>query len=173
MTSVLPRHRRIGCHPSGAPLKGEVDEQRRFHLCFQAQDDDIDELGHVNNAVWIVWIQDASVAHWFAMASPGDVDRYVSVVLRHQVDYRGNIAAGETVTAVTWVEDSLRGARYRRRIDFIDVKGRVVVAGLSEWAMIDRCTHSLFASCLTWRRRSFSRTTETGIRRWAKSRRWS
>ena len=40
MTSVLPRHRRIGCHPSGAPLKGEVDEQRRFHLCFQAQDED-------------------------------------------------------------------------------------------------------------------------------------
>ena len=29
-----------------------------------ATPDDIDELGHVNNAVWVSWIQDVAVAHW-------------------------------------------------------------------------------------------------------------
>lgn len=45
--------RRIGCDASGVPLAGKVDERRRFHIRFQATEEDIDELGHVNNAVWV------------------------------------------------------------------------------------------------------------------------
>ncbi|MBM3926849.1 MAG: acyl-CoA thioesterase, partial [Sphingomonadales bacterium] len=35
---------------------------------FTALADHIDELGHVNNAVWVRWIQDIAVAHWAAVA---------------------------------------------------------------------------------------------------------
>ena len=31
---------------------------------------DIDELGHVNNAVWARWIQDVATVHWRAVAAP-------------------------------------------------------------------------------------------------------
>jgi acyl-CoA thioester hydrolase len=30
----------------------------------------IDELGHVNNAVWVQWIQQVAVAHWDSAADP-------------------------------------------------------------------------------------------------------
>ncbi len=66
--------RRIGCDASGVPLAGKVDERRRFHIRFQATEEDIDELGHVNNAVWVTWIQDVSVAHWLTAARPRDAD---------------------------------------------------------------------------------------------------
>ena len=71
----------------------------RFTRTFTAAPDDIDELGHVNNAVWVSWIQDIAVAHWRAVAPADQVDAYVWVVVRHEIDYRGNVAAGETVIA--------------------------------------------------------------------------
>ena len=42
-----------------------------FARTFTAQATDIDELGHVNNAVWVRWIQEIAVAHWAAVAPAG------------------------------------------------------------------------------------------------------
>ena len=83
-----------------------------------ATDADIDELGHVNNAVWVRWIQDVAVAHWLAVAAPEHADAYVWVVIRHEIDYRGNVSSGETVTAETWVAEPPRGARFDRMMRF-------------------------------------------------------
>ncbi|WP_447411538.1 hypothetical protein, partial [Clostridium perfringens] len=52
----------------------------RFTLPITAQDADIDELGHVNNAVWVRWIQEIAVAHWAAVAPPEQQDAVVWVV---------------------------------------------------------------------------------------------
>ncbi|PZQ79028.1 MAG: thioesterase [Ancylobacter novellus] len=120
-----------------------MDEHRRFRIRFRARDADIDELGHVNNAVWVIWIQDASVAHWLTAARPQDRDRFVAVVLRHEVDYRGNVRAGDTVSATTWVVGAPRGARYVRRVEFHDEDGRTIVASLTQWALVDRETGKL------------------------------
>lgn len=143
MSPIVPRRRRIGCDAAGKPLPGKIDEQRRFRITFRAEEADIDELGHVNNAVWVTWIQDASVAHWFAAARPGDTDTYVAVVLRHEIDYRGNVQAGEDATAITWLEGHPRGARYSRRVGFTDDKGSLLVSALSQWALIEKATGKL------------------------------
>ncbi len=42
----------------------------RFTLAFIAEPQHIDELGHVNNAVWVDWIQQIATAHWSAVAAP-------------------------------------------------------------------------------------------------------
>lgn len=99
---------------------------------------DIDELGHVNNAVWVKWIQDVATAHWQAVASSDHVDRYVWVVTRHEIDYRGNVRAGEAVTAETWVADAPRGARFDRLMRFVGADGRVRVEARTTWALIER-----------------------------------
>ena len=71
---------------------------RDFTLTITPAAADIDELGHVNNAVWVRWLQDVATAHWSAVASPDHVAAYVWVVTRHEIDYLGNVQAGETVT---------------------------------------------------------------------------
>ena len=42
----------------------------RFERRITARPEDIDELGHVNNAAWVRWIQDVATAHWNAAAPP-------------------------------------------------------------------------------------------------------
>src|SRR3546814_11415766 len=97
---------------------GGLSMAEPFTLSITASDDDIDELGHVNNAVWVKWIQDVATAHWMAVADPFHVDAYVWVVTRHEIDYRGNVNAGERVTARTWIPEPPRGARFDRLMEF-------------------------------------------------------
>ncbi|WP_375291480.1 acyl-CoA thioesterase [Qipengyuania sp.] len=105
---------------------------------FIARPEDIDELGHVNNAVWVRWVQDIAVEHWRAAADPAHVDRFIWVVTRHEIDYRGNVGESARVNAVTYIPDPPKGARFDRCVDFRDETGKLLVAVRSTWAMIER-----------------------------------
>lgn len=98
----------------------------------------IDILGHVNNAVWVQWMEHVATQHWTRDADPAHVDAYVWVVTRHEIDYRGNVHAGEVVTARTWIAEPPRGARFDRLIEFTGPDGKVKVAARSTWAIIDK-----------------------------------
>ena len=114
-----------------------------FTRPFTAAPADIDELGHVNNAVWVRWVQELAVAHWEAVTPADQRAAFVWVVTRHAIDYRGNLAAGGTVTGETWVPEPPRGARFDRRFRFIGEGGRVLVEGVTTWALLDRATGRL------------------------------
>ncbi|MEP5937864.1 MAG: acyl-CoA thioesterase [Erythrobacter sp.] len=109
-----------------------------FRLSFTASADHIDELGHVNNAVWVQWIQDLATAHWDAVARPEDHAAVFWVVVRHEIDYRGNIAASESVTGETWIDGPPKGAKSDRRVDFRNDAGKIIVAARTSWAMLDK-----------------------------------
>ena len=47
-----------------------------FEMELVAKAEHIDELGHVNNAVWVQWIQHIAVAHWHAIADPAHDQAY-------------------------------------------------------------------------------------------------
>jgi acyl-CoA thioester hydrolase len=112
----------------------------RFELSITPAAADIDELGHVNNAVWVRWIQDVATAHWLAAADPAHIDAYIWVVVRHEIDYLGNVGPGETVTARTWVGEPPRGARFDRHVEFRGADGTVKVRARTTWAIIHRAS---------------------------------
>lgn len=103
-----------------------------------AQPEDIDELGHVNNAVWVRWIQEIATAHWNAIAPPEAIEKYIWVVSRHEIDYRGNVGAGEIVTGRTWISEPPKGARFWRHVSFTGMDGKLKVSARTNWAIIDQ-----------------------------------
>jgi acyl-CoA thioester hydrolase len=105
-----------------------------------AQPDDIDELGHVNNARWVQWIQRVATGHWMAIAPPAMIETIVWVVIRHEIDYLRPLASGQTVLARTWVGNAARGARFERHMEFLDATGKPHVAAHTMWVMVDRAT---------------------------------
>ncbi|NCP12032.1 MAG: acyl-CoA thioesterase [Sphingomonadales bacterium] len=98
----------------------------------------IDELGHVNNAVWVEWIQQVAVAHWRAAAPADYVDSHVWVVIRHEIDYLRSLLPGDSVTARTWVGDAPQGARFDRHMEFTGDDGKIRVRARTQWAMLDK-----------------------------------
>ncbi len=115
----------------------------RFTKTFTAALEHIDVMGHVNNAVWVQWVQDMATAHWDAAARAEDRSAFIWLVIRHEIDYRGNISVEESVTGETWIQDGARGAKSTRRVDFTDIAGKVIVSANTTWAMLDRETGRL------------------------------
>ena len=102
--------------------------------------DHIDELGHVNNAVWVQWIQEVALAHWYSAADPAHQAAYIWVVVRHEIDYLRAAYEGDVLTARTWVGEAPKGARFDRHMEFTGADGKVRVRAVTKWAIVDQAT---------------------------------
>jgi acyl-CoA thioester hydrolase len=115
-------------------------DPERFTIRIAIHPADIDQLGHVNNVVYLRWVQDAAVAHWTAAAPPADQAALAWVVLRHEIDYRRPAVAGDTVLATTWVGSATRFA-FDRHTELTRARdGKVLARARTVWCPIDRAT---------------------------------
>jgi len=69
---------------------------------------DIDEQNHVNNTVYLRWIQEVATAHWQAIASSEAQEGIGWVVLRHEIDYKAPAGLGDDLILRTWVGKATR-----------------------------------------------------------------
>ena len=113
---------------------------RAFSMGFTAGPEHIDELGHVNNAMWVQWIQSVATSHWAARATDEEQAAYFWVVVRHEIDYLRALTVGQSVTAHSWVPDTAKGAKFDRHMLFMGADGKRCVAALTTWALIDRAS---------------------------------
>ena len=109
-----------------------------FEMTLTAAPEHIDVLGHVNNAVWVQWMEQVAVAHWDAVADPMHKDAYFWVVVRHEIDYLRPAFEGDRILARTWVGEAPRGAKFDRHLEFTGSDGRLCVKARTAWAIIDK-----------------------------------
>jgi acyl-CoA thioester hydrolase len=69
---------------------------------------DIDEQNHVNNTVYLRWVQDVATAHWQALASAEAQAAIGWVVLRHEIDYKTPATLDDEIVLRTWVGKATR-----------------------------------------------------------------
>jgi len=104
-----------------------------------AAPEDIDELGHVSNVVYVRWIQEVAVAHSNAVG--WTYDRYralgaVFVVHKHVVEYSAPAFAGDRIERITWVE-SFSAATSERRTRIERAGGaKPLVRASTIWALV-------------------------------------
>jgi acyl-CoA thioester hydrolase len=111
-----------------------------FKMELAAAQEHIDELGHVNNAVWVQWMEQVAVAHWRSVADPDHQDDFFWVVVRHEIDYLRPAFEGERITARTWAGEAPKGARFDRHMEFVGEDGNLRVRARSWWAIIDKAS---------------------------------
>jgi acyl-CoA thioester hydrolase len=88
-------------------LKVELPSQA-FEITAPVQPTDIDQQKHVNNTVYLRWVQEVATAHWEARA-PADTRTTIDwVVLRHEIDYKTPACLGDEIVLRTWVGQATR-----------------------------------------------------------------
>lgn len=96
---------------------------------------DIDFMGHVNNARYLSWVQDAVVDHWRALAPAEAVARHLWVALKHEITYRRPTFLGDDVVATVLLKQ-VQGAR--AFYETVIRRGEDVLAEVqSAWCCID------------------------------------
>ena len=97
---------------------------------------DLDEQAHVNNVVYVRWVQDAATAHWVALATPEMRAEVAWVLLRHEIDYRSPAVEGDEVVVRTRV-GRLEGITFERLTEARRVRDdRVLIESRTLWAPI-------------------------------------
>src|SRR5947208_16070625 len=79
-----------------------------FEMTVPVLPGDIDQQNHVNNTVYVRWVQDVATAHWRAIAGPEAQKMIRWVVLRHEIDYKAPAALGDELILRTWVGKATR-----------------------------------------------------------------
>ncbi|MEQ1618460.1 MAG: thioesterase family protein [Terricaulis sp.] len=115
-----------------------------FTHAFVIEAADIDELGHVNNIVYLRWAQSLATAHWRARAPAEMVERYVWVVVRHEVDYHAPLLLGDVAEGRTWVAEAPHGAVWPRFVAIAKPGARKPAVEIkSDWCLLDVATRRL------------------------------
>lgn len=99
----------------------------------------IDRLGHVNNVVYVQWMQDAAVSHSNHVGcTQMSQDAGASWVARtHQIEYLRPAFAGEEIHVLTWVGD-FRKVRSTRKYQFVRTSDEVVLAtAATDWVYVN------------------------------------
>jgi len=99
--------------------------------------DTIDENGHVNNVIYVQWMQDIAVEHY---ASIGGIQAQgpdaTWVIHEHRIEYLLPAFEGEKIEIRTWMEN-IRKVRSLRKYEFVRLAdGKVLVRGETDWVFV-------------------------------------
>jgi acyl-CoA thioester hydrolase len=96
---------------------------------------DIDFMGHVNNASYLKWVQQAVVSHWENLAPAEAVAKHLWVAIRHEITYRKPAFLDDPVVA-TVILEKVQGAR--AFYETVIRRGEEVLAEVkSSWCCLD------------------------------------
>lgn len=99
---------------------------------------DIDFMGHVNNAVYLKWVQEAVIAYWRHLAPAEAVAQHLWVAIRHEITYRRPAFLDDNIVASV-VADGVQGAR--AFFSTLITRGEEVLAEVkSSWCCLDAAT---------------------------------
>ncbi len=109
-----------------------------FHYPVHILPEDIDHMGHVNNSVYLRWVQDAVVRCWEKVAPSEAVASHLWVALKHEISYRRPAFLEDTIVADV-VAEQVQGAR--AFFTTVIRRGEEVVAEVSSiWCCLDAVT---------------------------------
>jgi acyl-CoA thioester hydrolase len=105
--------------------------------------DFIDENGHVNNVVYVQWMQDIAVEHYSSIGGVAAQGPDATWVVReHKIEYFLPAFEGDEIEIRTWVEN-IRRVRSLRKYEFVrKPDGKVLVKGETDWVFVNVKTGS-------------------------------
>jgi acyl-CoA thioester hydrolase len=108
-----------------------------FYLPITVAPEDIDELNHVNNIVYLRYVQDAAIGHWKTV--PQEIaSQIIWMARRHEIDYLKQAFLGEELVAKTWVDDFV-GVKSIRHCEIM--RGEEILArSVTHWISLDAQT---------------------------------
>lgn len=108
-----------------------------FAHTFEVPASAIDEYGHVNNVVYVQWMQDAAVRHVRSTAELKDPENRGWFAREHRIEYLVPAFEGEQIEVRTWVAEVKR-VRILRKYEFRRKPDDTLIArGSTQWIYVD------------------------------------
>lgn len=111
-----------------------------FDLNIQVLPEHIDLLGHVNNVLYVQWMQDVATAHieqlGLGLAQYLQL-KHAMVAVEHHVQYRKAAFEGEDLILRTWLDDLNTLYSFRQYVFYRPKDQSILFVGQTKWACIE------------------------------------
>ena len=115
-----------------------MPSSKRYSEKIIVSSEHIDQLNHVNNVVYLKWVQHIAEKHWRHLSLKPIQEQFIWVVLSHFIEYKRPALLGDELKLETYVE-SFEGVKSIRRVNVF--KGeQLLVTAKTEWCMLDAKT---------------------------------
>ncbi len=101
---------------------------------------DLDELQHVNNVRYVQWMEDIAKIHWDTRAPEDTKQKYIWMVVRHEIDYKGQAFLDDEILLQTYVGDHTLVTSQRHVIIKNKSTGKILIQAKSTWCLLDSQT---------------------------------
>jgi acyl-CoA thioester hydrolase len=118
-----------------------MDDKLMYSYQQLVTEEHIDQLNHVNNVVYVQWIQDVAVRHWESVAPEHIKTAWYWVIVRHEIDYRRMAMLGEELLIQTRVLTAGAASSIRQVQIFRKTDKQLLVESKTTWCIIDATTH--------------------------------
>lgn len=106
-----------------------------FELKLKVTSSDIDDLNHVNNVVYVQWMDKVAFEHWKFLTQKDPLPQYIWVVLKHEIEYLKQAILGDEIIVKTWVGET-KGFKSERLMEFYK-NNQLLVKAKTVWGMLD------------------------------------
>ena len=102
---------------------------------------DLDELNHVNNVIYIHWVQEIAKNHWKSLVSNEIIKNYYWVLLEHQIKYLHPALLDDKIRLKTYIEKT-QGVKSSRIVEIYNANtNKLLVTSKTIWCLINAKTH--------------------------------
>lgn len=111
-----------------------------FTYTFVVPQSAIDDYGHVNNVIYVQWMQDAAIRHGEATAGYRLAENTGWFAREHRIEYLAPAFLGDEIEVRTWLADAKRSRAYRRYEFVRKGDGKLIARGETQWIYVDLTT---------------------------------
>ena len=109
---------------------------KHFNFSFTVDNTSIDILNHVNNVTYLKWAQTVAEKHWKIISTAEINNKFVWVVIRHEVDYFSAAYLNDKIVLKTWIGESY-GVKSDRYVNILK-EGKVICSVKTTWCLLDK-----------------------------------
>jgi acyl-CoA thioester hydrolase len=111
-----------------------------FTYTFRVPQSAIDEYGHVNNVIYVQWMQDAAIHHGETFTEYKLAENTGWFAREHRIEYLTPAYEGDEIEVRTWLVE-MRRVRAQRKYEFVrKADGKVIAKGETQWIYVDLTT---------------------------------
>jgi acyl-CoA thioester hydrolase len=111
-----------------------------FIINIKVAPEHLDNVSHVNNVIYVQWMQDIASMHWDAFASDKLKQEVLWMIKRHVIDYHHQAFLNDELRIETWTGD-YTNVTWKRHYEITrPVDNKKIITAASIWIPLDRKT---------------------------------
>lgn len=112
----------------------------KFSTIIKVESQHLDDVNHVNNVIYVQWMQDIASQHWEAFASDKLKQEVLWMIKRHEVDYYNQAFLGDELHMTTWTGEHTN-VTWKRHYEIIrPADNKKIIIAASVWIPLERKT---------------------------------